>query len=433
MPPGATPSAALLVDPDVRRWYDNLARGSRATADVNLRRLAALCASLEITPADLARLEVKPAHDRFLDFVSAEEKRGMAGSYIVRTVKAGKSWLLHNGRKLQRPIRVRGARETPSLKDERVPTQEELRRILLAGTPRIRVACALVAFSGLRPEVLGNYLGNDGLVLQDFPELKLEGRELSFAAIPSWIRVRPELSKNANGYTTFLSAEGCEYLRQYLEKRRRGGEKLGPQTDLIHPDRAAKRFIRTLNIGDAIRTAIRAAGFTWRPFVLRHYFDTQLLTAESKGKVAHDFRIYWMGHVGSVDARYTTNKRQLPKDFVEEMRAAYQRCEPFLGTAAPKQPDVAAELRKALLAVAGLTDQEAAQHLEDTNDEVLALLKKRMMGREAAVDSSSPAGEPNGHHRVQRPVLLVEAETLLAEGWTFVANFGVDRVLLEAP
>jgi integrase len=209
----------------------------------------------------------------------------------VRTMKAGKSWLLHNGKKLERRVRVRGATDASSLHDERVPTQEGLRKILLAGTPRIRTAVAMVAFSGLRPEVLGNYRGDDGLTLADFPELKLGTDSVEFSTLPTFVRVRTELSKNSSGYSSFLSEEGCDYLKQYLEDRLRAGEKLGPATDLIHPDRAVKRFIRTLNIGDAIRTAIRGAGFSWRPYVLRQYFDTQLLTAESKGKVPHDFRV----------------------------------------------------------------------------------------------------------------------------------------------
>ena len=141
----------------------------------------------------------------------------MAGSYIVRTMKAGKSWLLHNGKKLERPIRVRGAKDTPSLRDERVPTQEELRKILLAGTPRIRIAVALVAFSGLRPEVLGNYLGDDGLTLGDFPELSIGKESVKFVTTPAIVRIRPELSKNSVGYVSFLSEEGCEYITQYLE------------------------------------------------------------------------------------------------------------------------------------------------------------------------------------------------------------------------
>ena len=183
MPRTTPPSASLVNDPDVRRWFENLARGSRATADINLRRLDALCKSLGTTPVELSRMNEKQLHDRFLDFVSSEEKRGVAGSYIVRTMKAGKSWLLHNGKKLDRPIRVRGAKDTPSLRDERVPTQEELRKILLAGTARIRTAVALVAFSGLRPEVLGNYLGNDGLTLGDFPELKIGKGTVEFATV----------------------------------------------------------------------------------------------------------------------------------------------------------------------------------------------------------------------------------------------------------
>jgi integrase len=416
-----TPPATLLGDPDVRRWYENLARGSRATADINLRRLSALCDSLGVTPAALARLEEKQLHDRFLDFVSTEEKREVAGSYIVRTLKAGKSWLLHNGTKLNRPIKVRGAKDTPSLKDERVPTQEELRGIMLAGTARIRVACALVAFAGLRPEVLGNYIGTDGLTLADFPELKISNSGVEFATTPALVRVRPELSKNSNGYLSFLSAEGCEYLKQYLEERVRAGEKLGPGTDLIHPDRAGKRFIRTVNIGDAIRTAIRGAGFPWRPYVLRHYFDTQLLTAESKGKVAHDFRVYWMGHVGSIDARYTTNKRQVPKEFLEEMRAAYKRCEPFLSTL-PSAGQGGRDIGtlKLLLEILGVPEGKVSEdELRDATPEELKALARRYLGQGAVLP--------------QRVVSNGEIPKLLGEGWTFVALLEGSQAILRPP
>ncbi|MDI1495879.1 MAG: hypothetical protein K8823_1187 [Cenarchaeum symbiont of Oopsacas minuta] len=41
---------------------------------------------------------------------------------------------------------------------------------------------------------------------------------------------------------------------------------------------------------------------------MRAYFDTQLLIAESKGKIAHDIRAFFMGHSGNIEARYTTNK-----------------------------------------------------------------------------------------------------------------------------
>ncbi|MEM3507275.1 MAG: hypothetical protein QXT31_06455 [Candidatus Bathyarchaeia archaeon] len=65
-------------------------------------------------------------------------------------------------------VNVRGEHETPTIADERVPSKEELDRILRMATPRVRVSIALMAFSGLRPQSLGNYTGTDGIKLGDF-------------------------------------------------------------------------------------------------------------------------------------------------------------------------------------------------------------------------------------------------------------------------
>ena len=70
--------------------------------------------------------------------------------------------------------------------------------------------------------------------------------------------------------------------------------------------------------------------FTWRPYVLRPYFDTQLLIAESKGKMVHDFRVFFMGHKGTMESRYTTNKGVLPEVLMAEMREAFTRSEEYL-------------------------------------------------------------------------------------------------------
>jgi hypothetical protein len=48
---------------------------------------------------------------------------------------------------------------TENAKDERVPSKEELRKIFLAADIQQRVACSLLAHSGLRPETLGDYKG----------------------------------------------------------------------------------------------------------------------------------------------------------------------------------------------------------------------------------------------------------------------------------
>ena len=70
--------------------------------------------------------------------------------------------------------------------------------------------------------------------------------------------------------------------------------------------------------------------FQWRPYLFRAFFDTQLLIAESRGKIARDFRVFFMGHKGSIESKYTTNKAMLPTALMEEMCNAFKRSEEFL-------------------------------------------------------------------------------------------------------
>ncbi|MCJ7424642.1 hypothetical protein MUP01_10300 [Candidatus Bathyarchaeota archaeon] len=60
----------------------------------------------------------KELHDLFMDYVTSAEKKGYAGSYISSTMKALRSWLVHNNRELRVKIKIKGVDDTPSLKDE---------------------------------------------------------------------------------------------------------------------------------------------------------------------------------------------------------------------------------------------------------------------------------------------------------------------------
>ena len=418
-------SAKLLKDEDVTRWYENTARGSTVTADVYLRRLSAVCDRLEQTPKDLSRMEEEDLYQLLLDFVSNEEKRGMSGSYIVSSLKAIKSWLAHKGIKLDRKIKVRNPESTPTLKNERIPTQYELKRIFLAAIPRDRVSCVLIAHSGVRPEVLGNYKGKDGLTLADIPEMKVEKGKILFDNTPTKIVVRAELSKNGRKYFTFLSTEGCEYLREYLESRLRNGEVFREGTDIIHPRYAKKLFITSTNISDGIRKAIRDAGFEWRPYVLRAYFDTQLLLAESKGKVTPAYRQFFMGHKGDIESRYTTNKGQLTDEMVEDMREAYRRSEPFLITSNGENNNqyLPEQLQRFFLKVFGMTQEE----LEDLNlheikpEEMHDIMKKKFIQM------------MTGNGGTQKVVLMSEIEQYITDGWEFVKDLPPDKAIIKVP
>jgi len=124
------PAKTLLpTDPDLRRWYDNLARGSQLTADVRLRRMVHFCRKHSITPADLAKLavrDIRAVTDLIEDHVTWMEKQEFSPSYIEDTVKSVKSWLRHFEVEIRRRIKIANIDSTPTLENERVPNTEEL-------------------------------------------------------------------------------------------------------------------------------------------------------------------------------------------------------------------------------------------------------------------------------------------------------------------
>jgi len=456
-------TAKLLENDDIRRWYDNTSRGSKVTADVYARRLSAICKRLEINPFDLVEMSKGDRYKLLLDFVSGEEKRGMAGSYITSSMKALKSWLAHNSIFIKRPIKIKGAERTPTLKNERVPTQKELGRIFRDATLRDRVSCAIMAFSGVRPEVLGNYVGHDGLTIGDFPEMEIvggkktiteisetvrgekvikevpaiewgeaEGGEVVFQQTPTRILVREELSKSGKKYFTFLTSEGCEYLAEYLNKRLRAGEKFHDGTDIIAPLRklnfkqGTKSFIRSIKISEGIRKSIRGAGFQWRPYVLRAYCDTQMLLAESRGKMTHAYRQFFMGHVGDMEARYTTNKGQLPEEMIEDMREAYKRSKSFLQTRNfPEEGEESVNtiVKRSMLKMAQMTDEEIEKiDLEEITEEEIAEIFDR-----------KARGKVTGNGGSQKVISISEVEHFINEGWEFVTHIPPDKAIIKFP
>jgi hypothetical protein len=287
--------------------------------------------------AKLARSNLMGFQNSLEDLVSKLEDEGKSPGYIQGLLKAAKSWLRYNNIMLTRRIKIKNSTATLTIENEKVPSQEELSGILRASSSRIKVAIALIAFADLRPQTLGNHDGSDGLMLKDLHELKIKGKEVVFEKIPTMVVVRPSLSNARHKYFTFLSSEGCTYLKEYLEERIRSGEKLTPNSPLIAHERkeaAQKPFVQTGKLTHFIRQYIRKAGVYKRPYVLRVYAETQLIIAESKGKISHPYLQFIAGHKGDIEARYSTNKGVLPPDMIEDMRKCYKECEPFLSTIA---------------------------------------------------------------------------------------------------
>lgn len=323
----------LLADPDVERWYKNCSRGSHVTAEVNLRRLGLFCEQHDLTPKQLVALgrdDRGKLEDLLQDHVTWMEDEGYAPGYVEGVLKGVRSWLVHNEVELKRKIKISNSGATPTLEDERVPEKRELKTILMYGDERVSAAVCLVAQAGLRLQVLGNALGDDGLTIGDLPELKVHEDHVEVTRIPAMIIVRPSLSKAKHKYLTFLPIEGCEYVTAYLTKRLAQGETFTAKTPVI-ATKTDHTFNTTRNISKIIRKTMRPR-YTWRPYVLRAYCDTQLLLAESHGRISHPYRMFFMGHKGDIEARYTTNKGRLPENLIEDMRRSFRDCEEYLST-----------------------------------------------------------------------------------------------------
>ncbi|MCL4344440.1 MAG: site-specific integrase [Nitrososphaerota archaeon] len=414
----------LLNNETVRKWYENAARSSPITAEAMLRALGHMCERFNTTPEKIAGMSENEAYSFLLDMVSALTSDGLTGSSVATMVKDIRSWLTFNGVSVKRRVNVPNSQDTPRLRNERAPTAEELRKIFLAGDEKARVACAIMAHSGVRPEVLGNYHGTDGLKVRDFPEMEIKDGKVSFRKVPTMIVVRASLSKSRRQYFTFLTQEGGDYLASYIEKRVREGESIGPESAIITPKYAEKPHIRTINIGDAVRGTIRKAGFPWRPYVLRVYFDTQMMLAESKGLIIRDYRSFFMGHVGDIENRYTTNKHRLPESIIEDMRESYAKSSKYLvTTAAEPHEDPKAFFRKSVLLAVGYTEDELEKMDLDGIDDK----KMQQMIRDKLAGMMSM----NGHKQVV--VKVDEVQKFIESGYEFVAALPNNTAIMKLP
>ena len=427
--PNAGKYGDLLKDKDVRRWHDNLAANSPITAEVYLRTLGLYCDLVHTTPKQVLKdAHTKKFRDSFTDFVREMERKGKAGSYIVRFKKVIFSWLSYNNLDVKLKVNIRGKSETPTIANERVPSKEELAKILRFASRRGRVSVALMALSGLRPESLGNFTGTDGMKLGDFREAKVAPTGISFARIPSMLTVRNPLSKARHQYFTFVGAEAVTYVQEYLQERVKQGEKLTPDSPVLAFDpRGVKKnsFLRTSLVTRDIKEAIVKGGFSWRPYVLRAYCDTGMIIAESKGLISHPYLQFLMGHKGDIEARYSTNKGRLPPTMIEEMREAYKRCEPVISTKAesPSEEQIKKTFKEQFLLVAGFKKEEVEKmNLEEMSDEELQnAVRQRLVGM------------MTGNGSRQKVVPIQEVRSFIGQGYEYVASLPDGGAIVKVP
>lgn len=421
----------------IMKWYRNICNGSKITGDVYKRTLGLYLKLNGKTPEQLIE-DARKGKLRF-DFMDFRDKLlqdGKAGSYVNRFKKVLNSWITFNGLDSNlSSVKIAGSNLSPTLENEMKPQREEIEAILRNASIRGRAIIGLLAFSGLRPESLGNYDGSDGIRIKDIEGLKIgpESIEYDQKCTTAMLRIRQsrvQLSKKGHRYFTFIPAQSLKYVKDYLDFRIREGEILNADSPIIAKDPRGRnskdsQFLSTLFLERDIRYAIRKSGLKFRPYVLRVYWASCMDTAEAKGKVSHNWREFWMGHQGDISARYSTNK-QLDNDTIENMREAYKACEKFLVTefAGSSEEDMAMFVKKSMLQIAGFTDKEI-ETMDLTEIDVSARIKEKLSGTGQEVLKPNSLG--------QVIVRQDKVPEFFEKGYGFISNIGNGQVIMKVP
>jgi hypothetical protein len=440
-----------LEDEAVRSWWESRRLRSALSADVDLRKLGLLVQRIHHTPrsvVSLARENPDRLRDLLVSYATRLKRQGRTDAYLVKTFRGLRNWLEFNSVEFERYPKLSTVSGS-TLRSERVPTPEELRRVLSGLSPRGRAIALLMAHAGLRPGAIGGYQAENGLRLCDLPELTI-GNPPAFQKLPFLIRVPAELSKTRREYVTFGTADLADAILAALSERREKGETLRPGSPLVGVNSHARSnrfrtrqglggFVTTKAVVFELRRALKAAcpaGVTWRPYVLRSYCSTRLLFAENAGKLTRDVREAILGHDLGTAGKYHLAKRLGPET-VEELRSAYERASEFLLPGSrPGEAEARERLLRLVLIAAGAAkdDVDRLEVSKLTEDELVALLGGVQSGKQRAMGSqSSSLGEPNGQHRTQAVVSLGEVRDRLEAGWEYVAPLGPDRAVLRAP
>jgi hypothetical protein len=390
------------------------------------------------TPTSLietAQHDKKKIENLLMDFTTQLSTEKKAPGYIRNYIKSVKTWLTFNGIELKQKINIGNLNQQPTIDNEVVPTKDELKQLFNYADDRGRTSIAFMSQSGLRPESLGYANGEDGLEIRDLPELEIKGTTVTFSKIPTIVVVRASLNKAGHQYFTFLSEEGCEYLKAYLEKRLANEEKLIKDSAIIAyktgygesgfvASERSSNHVTTKTLTKEIRDSMRPR-FSWRPYVLRAYFDTQLMVAENHGKISHTYTQFFMAHKGDIEAQYTTRKGRLPPQVIEDMRESYRKCQEYLQTTiteSASEEKIKESFRRQLLLVAGFDPEEVKKiDLSIDDSSFQEIIRKRLLEAMA------------NHGMSQKVVRINDVERYIMEGWGFVAMLPGEKVVIKIP
>ena len=239
----------------------------------------------------------------------------LAPSGVANYVSAVKNRLEYEGLILTKKIRIPNRHIHNTVANQVVPTKDQIIRFLQNARPETQAIIALMAFLGVRFNVIGD------LRVSDFPEMRITDKEVIFEKMPTRINIRLSVTnKSKKEYMTFLIEAGCQILKNSLELRLRRGEKLQSDSFIIKTDCEKDSIrLRANVVARRLYTVFDKIGYESRPYSLKDFFATALANTG----IQQNYQTYFMGHIGPVQNVYSTNRKQPPEQ-IEFMRNLFK-------------------------------------------------------------------------------------------------------------
>jgi site-specific recombinase XerD len=227
------------------------------------------------------------------DFVGELQAENLAPGSISNNVKGVKALFHVNHLKIELDYSL----SKRTIYKDRAPKPEELAKILNLTDIRRKVIISMLSLGGFRAGTLTKL---------QYRHVKLD---LERGTTPIHIHVEAEITKGKyHDYDTFIGPEAVEYLKTYLEIRRRGTEKIPPEdindnTPLIRnhqsktptpiTTQAVHKLIHDLYVqAGFLPTKTTGKRYDLRVHSIRKFFRTQLAALG----VQTDYIEYMMGH-----------------------------------------------------------------------------------------------------------------------------------------
>lgn len=234
-------------------------------------------------------------HSKALEnYVAHLQDRKLAPNRICNYIKAVKALYCANRVRIDLPYSL----PRRSTSQYRAPTPEEIQRLLNIADLRESVIIVTLALGGFREGTL--------------PKLRYRHvkHDLEAGIVPLHVHIEAEITKGKyHDYDTYLGSEAVEYLKPYLESRRRGSpdgkippEEITDDSPLIRDSRSKVpkpigekqiyQLIHNLYFKAGLLKRSVSGGYDLKVHSLRKFFKTQLTALG----VQPDYIDYMMGH-----------------------------------------------------------------------------------------------------------------------------------------